>query len=158
MNLANKEEMTRSWDVHAERLLKCTDCHYSLNNPLYYQEAGATKPDHLTFDPRRLDIGEYLYQPLHQFARGDSAQNTVAPELNNTMRDCADCHDTQTNHNWLPYKERHFNALSCQTCHIPQLFSSANQQQDWTVLTLEGSSRTDCRGVEGKILIPLQAC
>jgi thiosulfate reductase cytochrome b subunit len=150
MNLANKEELTRSWDVHAERLLKCTDCHYSMNNPLYYQEAGATKPDHLTFDPRRLEIGEYLYQPLHQFARGDSAQNTFAAEINHSMRDCADCHDTQTTHNWLPYKDRHFSSLSCQTCHVPQLFSSANQQQDWTVLTLEGSSRTDCRGVEGE--------
>ncbi len=149
MNLANKEEMTRSWDVHAERLLKCTDCHYSLNNPLYYQEVGVTKPDHLTFDPRRLEIGEYLYQPLHQFARGDSAQNTFAAEINNSMRDCDDCHNTQTTHDWLPYKDRHFSALSCQTCHVPQLFSSANQQQDWTVLTLEGSSRTDCRGVEG---------
>ncbi len=149
MNLANKEEMTRSWDVHAERLLKCTDCHYSLNNPLYYQEAGATKPDHLTFDPRRLEIGEYLYQPLHQFARGDSAQTTYAAEINNSMRDCADCHNTQTTHDWLPYKDRHFSALSCQTCHVPQLFSSANKQQDWTVLTLEGASRTDCRGVEG---------
>ena len=150
MNLADKEQLTRSWDVHAERLLKCTDCHYALNNPLYYQETNASKPEHLIFDPRRLDIGEYLLQPLHQFARGDSAQTTVAPELNNTMRRCDSCHDTQTTHDWLPYKEAHFNAVSCESCHIPQLYSSANQQQDWTVITAEGTSRADCRGTEGQ--------
>ena len=76
-------------------LLNCTDCHYSLNNPLYYQEAETTKPDHLTFDPRRVEIGEYLVQPLHQFARGNSAQSTVAPNLKNTMRRCDSCHVTE---------------------------------------------------------------
>ena len=157
MNLANKEQLTRSWDVHAERLLKCTDCHYSLNNPLYYEESGATKPDHLIFDPRRLDIGEYLLKPLHQFARGESAQNTVAPELTNTMRRCDSCHDTEDTHDWLPYKDRHFNALSCESCHIPQLYSSANKQQDWTVITTEDTSRKDCRGVEGQDPDTLQA-
>ncbi|MFA9407068.1 MAG: hypothetical protein ACERKX_14745, partial [Anaerolineales bacterium] len=71
MNIADKEEISRAWDVHAERLVQCTDCHFSLNNPIYHQEGSDTQPDHLTFDPRRLEIGEYLYQPLHQFARGD---------------------------------------------------------------------------------------
>ena len=150
MNLANKESLSRSWDIHAERLLKCTDCHYSLNNPLHYKESKATRPDHLTFDPRRLEIGQYLHQPLHQLARGDSSQNPAATEIKNSMRDCNDCHDIQMTHTWLPYKERHFGVLSCQTCHVPQLFSSANQQQDWTVLTLDSRGRTDCRGVEGE--------
>lgn len=157
MNLADKEQLTRSWDVHAERLLKCTDCHYSINNPLYYQEGGGTKPDHLVFDPRRLDIGDYLLEPLHQFARGDSAQITVAPELTDTMRRCDSCHDAQISHDWLPYQDRHFDAVSCESCHIPQLFSSANQQQDWTVITPEGTSRKDCRGVEGQDPDSLQA-
>lgn len=149
MNLANKGELTRSWDVHAERLLKCTDCHYSLNNPLYYQESDSTRPEHLTFDPRRLEIGEYLEKPLHQFARGDSAQSTVALELKDTMRRCDSCHSVATTHEWLPYKARHFEALSCESCHIPQMYSSANMVQDWTVITLDGASNTQCRGVEG---------
>ncbi len=37
VNLANKEDLARSWDIHAERGLECTDCHYSVNNPAYYQ-------------------------------------------------------------------------------------------------------------------------
>ncbi len=150
LNLANKDELDRSWDVHAERLLDCTDCHYSLNNPLYYQEAEGTQPEHLLFDPRRLDIGEYLQKPVHQFARGDSAQDTVAPELKNTMRRCESCHSIENTHNWLPYKDRHMQAVSCESCHIPQIYSSANMQHDWTVLTLDGEAHKVCRGVEGE--------
>ncbi|MBC8333831.1 MAG: cytochrome b/b6 domain-containing protein [Anaerolineales bacterium] len=149
MNLANKEELTRPWDVHAERLLSCTDCHYSVNNPLYYEEANALKPDHLIFDPRRIEIGEYLVRPLHQFARGDSAQGTIAPNLENTMRRCDSCHDTTQTHDWLPYQDRHMSALSCESCHIPQLYSSANEMHDWTVINLDGSASTECRGMEG---------
>ncbi len=149
MNLANKEELSRPWDVHAERLLSCTDCHYSINNPLYYQESNALKPGHLIFDPRRVDIGEYLQRPLHQFARGDSAQGTIAPNLENTMRRCDSCHDTTKTHDWLPYQDRHMSALSCESCHIPHLYSSANEQHDWTVINLDGSAPTVCRGVEG---------
>lgn len=150
MNLANKEELSRPWDIHAERLLSCTDCHFALNNPVYYQEDDETRPQHLTFDPRRLEIGEYLYQPLHQFARGESTQNNVAPELNDTMRRCESCHSIEKTHNWLPYKERHTEAVSCESCHIPKMYSSAMQQIDWTVIDLEGNALKNCRGLEGE--------
>jgi octaheme c-type cytochrome (tetrathionate reductase family) len=33
MNLKNKDEQSRSWDVHAERLVQCGDCHYSKGRP-----------------------------------------------------------------------------------------------------------------------------
>lgn len=148
MNLANKDELTRSWDVHAERLLSCVDCHYSINNPLFYQESDATKPDHLLFDPRRVEIGQYLEKPLHQFARGNSAQSYIAPELNDTMRTCESCHAAETTHDWLPYLDSHLNALSCETCHIPKLYSSANMVHDWTVLLSDGSPRKECRGTD----------
>ncbi len=149
MNLADKESLDRPWDIHAERLLKCTDCHYALNNPLYYQERDETQPEHLVFDPRRVEIGEYHLRPLHEFARGDSAQSTVAPEYKNTMRRCDSCHDYKNTHNWLPYTERHMQAVSCETCHIPKMYSSVNQTHDWTVIHIDGSARLECRGVEG---------
>ena len=149
MNLANKAELSRPWDIHAERLLQCTDCHYSVNNPMYYEESNTLKPSHLIFDPRRVDIGEYLLRPLHQFARGNSAQGTIAPNLENTMRRCDSCHDTSQTHDWLPYQDRHMSALSCESCHIPQLYSSANEQHDWTVITLDSNASTQCRGTEG---------
>ena len=149
MNLANKESLDRSWDVHAERLLNCVDCHYSINNPLYYQESEVTKPDHLLFDPRRVEIGEYLEKPLHQFARGNSAQSAAAPALNNTMRTCESCHAVNTTHAWLPYQDSHLAALSCESCHIPQLYSSANMVHDWTVLLPDAAPRKECRGTTG---------
>lgn len=150
MNLSGKEDIGRTWDVHAERVIQCTDCHYSLNNPVYYQESSEKQPDYLTFDPRRIDLGEYLYRPLHQFAKGQSAQGTLAPELDNTLRRCESCHSTENTHDWLPYKDQHTNALSCETCHIPKMYAPARQYFDWTVIRTDGSPQVDCRGMEGE--------
>lgn len=150
MNLANKQDLARSWDIHAERLVQCTDCHYSLNNPVYFQGAQENRPDHLLFDPRRLELGEYLKQPLHQFARGGSTQGALAAGSNNTMRRCESCHSPEASHDWLPYKQYHFDALSCETCHIPQTYAAAFQQYDWTVITPQAGPLTECRGLEGE--------
>ena len=146
LNMAEKDTVTRSWDVHAERVLNCTDCHYSLNNPIYTQQPASDRPEHLVFDPRRIDFGEYLYRPLHQFAKGQSAQSLLAPELDNTLRTCESCHDVNSGHEWLPYAERHAEVLACETCHIPQLYAPARQYVDWTVLEADASPVTGCRG------------
>jgi thiosulfate reductase cytochrome b subunit len=151
LNLADKQELNRSWDIHAERLLNCVDCHYSINNPLYYRESEATKPDHLLFDPRRVEIGDYLEKPLHQFARGNSAQSNVAPQLKDTIRSCESCHEVESTHEWLPYQESHLAALSCESCHIPKLFSSANMVHDWTVLHPDNLPGRECRGSLGDV-------
>ncbi len=148
MNITAKEDLGRSWDVHAERVIDCTDCHYSLNNPVYFQESDESQPDHLTFDPRRIDHGEYLYRPLHQFAKGQSAQGTLAPELDNTARRCESCHSIDSTHDWLPYKERHMNAVSCESCHIPELYAPSRQYIDWTVINPDGSAVAGCRGIK----------
>ncbi len=149
LNLAGKDALTRPWDIHAARQLQCTDCHFSLNNPVYFQESAATRPDHLAFDPRRLDFGEYLERPVHDFAKGATAQHTVAPELADTMRRCDGCHDAEATHRWLPYTRRHLDTVSCESCHIPQLYAPALQSVDWTVLLPDGEPRREFRGVEG---------
>jgi len=150
VNLSDKSERIYSWDIHAERGLKCTDCHFSLNNPATYQPDAESSLEHLQFDPRRLEIGEYLLRPDHQFARGQSAQYTIAPELKGTMRRCESCHDAQTHASWLPYVERHMAEVSCETCHIPTLNAPAIQSYDWTVLQPDGQPGVICRGVEPK--------
>lgn len=38
-------------------------------------------------------------------------------------------------------------SLSCETCHIPQLYAPARQYNDWTVLQMDGTPYTQCRGV-----------
>lgn len=150
LNLNDKEQLNRSWDIHAERVLRCTDCHYSLNNPVYYQESEEKQPDHLIFDPRRIDLGEYLYRPLHEFAKGQSAQGTLAPEYDNTLRRCESCHSIEATHAWLPYKERHTEALSCESCHIPKIYAPAREYYDWTVLRTDSTPEVSCRGMEGE--------
>lgn len=149
LNLADKDSLTRSWDIHLERGLNCTDCHYSLNNPALAQTTAKDQPEHLTFDPRRLEIGEYLQKPDHQLARGQSAQYTLAPELKGTMRRCEGCHASDATHTWLPYTERHMAEIACETCHIPQLYAPTLQTVDWTVLTAASEPRIEYRGVEG---------
>lgn len=150
VNLSGKNDIVRSWDIHAQRQLKCTDCHYSLNNPAHASETKGPGPSHLLYDPRSLDIGEYLQRPDHNFARGQSAQFNVAPEYKGTMRRCENCHDYTKGHaDWLPYIETHMRVVACETCHIPQMHAPAIQAYDWTVVTLDGAAVETCRGMEG---------
>jgi Ni/Fe-hydrogenase b-type cytochrome subunit len=150
VNLSGKESLNRSWDIHAERQLQCTDCHYALNNPAHADEAQKAEPSHLLYDPRVLDISEYLKMPDHNLARGQSAQFNVAPEYKGTMRRCENCHDANKGHaDWLPYIDKHMAAVACETCHIPQMYAPAIQSYDWTVLTPEKQPVKTYRGVDG---------
>jgi Ni/Fe-hydrogenase b-type cytochrome subunit len=150
LNLTGKNELQRSWDVHAERQLHCTDCHYAPNNPARADEAQKAEPNHLLYDPRTLEIGEYLEKPDHNFTRGQSAQYNAAPEGKGTMRRCESCHDANKGHvDWLPYIDRHMAAVACETCHIPKLYAPAIQSYDWTVLTLDSQPVKTYRGVDG---------
>ncbi|MCD4684897.1 MAG: hypothetical protein K8S97_03050, partial [Anaerolineae bacterium] len=150
VNLSNKDDLGRSYDIHAERVLNCTDCHYALNNPVYYREDEASQPDHLLFDTRRIDLREYLYRPLHEFAKGSSAQGNLAAEVDNSIRRCEMCHEPVPNHEWLPFLDRHMDSLSCETCHVPKLYSPARQYNDWTVLQATGQPFTACRGLDAE--------
>lgn len=150
VNISGKAGLARAWDIHAERGLKCTDCHFSINNPVHSQKAAGTSPAHLTYDPRKLTIGEYLQKPDHDFARGQSAQFTVAPENKGTMRRCESCHDAQKSHaDWLPYSEQHMAVVACESCHIPQLYAPAIEAFDWTVVQADGTPTNLCRGIQG---------
>ncbi len=150
VNLAGKAELHRSWDIHAERQLQCTDCHHALNNPAHLSQIQGNNPAHLRYDPRSLEINEYLRRPDHNFARGQSAQFNLAPEYKGTMRRCENCHDAATSHQaWLPYVETHMAAMACETCHIPKLHAPANQSYDWTLIRTDGAAISSCRGVEG---------
>lgn len=154
LNLAGKAALSRSWDVHMERVLDCTDCHYSLNNPVYYREKGGDVPAHLEFDPRRIDLGEYIYRPLHQFAKGQSPQGALAQEYDETLRRCESCHSVERTHDWLPYKDRHMSAVACESCHTPRLYAPALQAVDWTVLDGHGEPVRALRGTDGATLGP----
>lgn len=65
------------------------------------------------------------------------------------MRRCESCHSTETTHAWLPYRQRHLNALTCEACHIPKLYAPARQLTDWTVLDPAGAPRVAYRSEAG---------
>ncbi|MFN8378234.1 MAG: cytochrome b/b6 domain-containing protein [Anaerolineae bacterium] len=142
-NVADKTELSRSWDVHAERVLNCVDCHYSANNPTAAADDPSAQPSHLVYDPRRPEIGEYIDQPSHVFASGSTS-----------MRTCESCHDPAASHEWLPYQERHFDQLACESCHVPQIYASALAYRDATVVRTDGSAVDACRGIAGGIATP----
>ncbi|MBK9121868.1 MAG: cytochrome b/b6 domain-containing protein [Chloroflexi bacterium] len=145
LNILDKPELSRTWDVHAERAVGCTDCHYALNNPVFHAESEATRPDHLEFDPRRMDFGDYLYRPLHQFANANAETIT---RFGGADRDCATCHDAVSTHTWLPYADRHTSALACETCHVPTVYGPTLESVDWTVLTPQSTARSTYRGLQ----------
>jgi len=90
-------------DVHLRAGLKCVDCH----------PAGSAADD-----PRISG------KEAHQIAKGDDPGGHVRDDLDNTMPDCADCHDTGrlgapvAAHQWLP--PLHLDRIACQTCHVPE--------------------------------------
>lgn len=148
LNLAGKETLTRSWDVHSERLVRCVNCHFSINNPAFYRESERTRPAHLLFDGRKTSIGAYLYRPSHKFANGRGIDEMQQTEPDTVFHRCESCHDAQVVHGWLPYQKRHLSVLGCETCHIPKLHAPALQQVDWTVLTQGSNSKIRYRGIE----------
>ena len=149
LNIKDKEMLDRSWDVHAERNLHCNECHFSLNNPAYYEPPKELRPEHLIFEPRRPDIADYLERPSHQFARGPVTKGEVGSGVAESMRRCESCHNYKDTHDWLPYVDRHGAKLSCEACHIPQLYAPAVQENDWTVVDQDGKGLVTYRGVDG---------
>ncbi|SMF05796.1 Thiosulfate reductase cytochrome b subunit [Alteromonadaceae bacterium Bs31] len=134
LNLANKNTLNHSFDAHAERLLGCTDCHSSPNNPTRPQKNNIKN---LRFDPRRLSAHEYLQQPNHSF------EEALA---------CQDCHEVKSSHQWLPYLNQHLNKLSCESCHISWLPSPAYQS-----ITIEAdTAEIQWRGIENSFITGYQ--
>lgn len=144
LNLKGKDGLDRSWDVHAERLLGCTDCHASVNNPAHRREDAGSRPEHLLFDGRRAGVGEYLERPSHRLAGG-----SLSAAGDGATLDCRSCHDPAAGHAWLPYPERHLETVGCESCHIPDLPAGARQLLDWTALDADGAPLSAWHGAQG---------
>jgi hypothetical protein len=59
----------------------------------------------------------------HNFAKGNTIQETVRNDLSNTMNSCEDCHyrgkHKKAPRHRHPFSPRHLKLIACQTCHIP---------------------------------------
>ena len=149
LNISGKEDLNYPFDVHTDRVVGCVNCHYSLNNPVYFRQREESQPAHLDFDPRRMTSSEYLVRPLHQFAKGQSTLGLAAAETQNSLRRCESCHVAENVHEWLPFKQRHFKSLACESCHVPKLFGPGLQAVDWTMLDNEAQPIRQYRNVTG---------
>jgi hypothetical protein len=149
LNIADKDSLGFAFDVHSDRVVGCVNCHYSLNNPVYFRQREESRPVHLDFDPRRLTSADYLERPLHHFAKGKSTLGLAAAASENSLRRCESCHDASSVHEWLPYRERHFSSLACESCHVPRLFGPALQSIDWTLLDVNGEPSRHYHGFDG---------
>ncbi|MCP4215623.1 MAG: hypothetical protein GY765_13295, partial [bacterium] len=135
LNLKNKAALHFPWDIHTRRKLDCISCHFTANDPAHSGVVDMSLP-HLIRDPRKIQSpGQYLKHPDHRLA-------TAA---------CTHCHDPYKGHKGFPYKTRHMHTLSCQACHVPEIYGPALRTVDNTVLTAEGKPRMEYRGIaEGK--------
>ena len=132
LNLKNKKNLHFPWDVHLRRELECISCHVIGNDPRYCGKINASL-DHLLMDPRKVKSpGEILKRPDHNLKTAS----------------CTCCHDPFKVHDNLPYKKRHMDALSCQSCHVPEVYGPALQAVDGTVVKADGSPRVEYRGVD----------
>ncbi len=59
----------------------------------------------------------------HNFAKGNTLQQTVRDDLDHSMYSCEDCHykgkDKKAPRHKHPFSPRHMKQIACQTCHIP---------------------------------------
>ncbi|HLP60535.1 MAG TPA: cytochrome b/b6 domain-containing protein, partial [Candidatus Deferrimicrobium sp.] len=132
LNLKNKKELHFPWDVHSQRQMNCISCHFIGNDPRF---CGNIPPslDHLTIDPRKVESpGEILKRPDHDLK----------------FSSCTCCHNPLKVHKNLPYKKRHMEVLSCESCHIPEVYGPALQAVDRTVIKDDGTPRLEYRGVD----------
>ena len=70
----------------------------------------------------------------HNIAKGNTIQETVRDDLDNTMNSCEDCHYKGKDKNAPKYKHpfspRHMKRIACQTCHIPYQAASTDLVYD----------------------------
>jgi len=67
------------------------------------------------------------------------------------LRRCESCHSLTGTHRWLPEQDKHFKAVTCESCHVPQLQMAAQQTIDATVVRPDGSPQLSYRGVDGDV-------
>jgi len=99
-------------DVHIKAGLHCIDCHAGGSHAVDSRIRG---------------------KEVHQFGKGDDPSGHVRDDLDNTMRQCADCHSSGylgapvAQHKGLP--PLHLQKIACQTCHIPWRYVKSAQVQ-----------------------------
>ncbi len=138
LNIIGKTTLTRAFDVHAEHLLECSDCHRAANNPVHGVAREST-PSHLRHDPRQPALSAFIKRPDHNLIIGAAGRA-------DSEQSCQGCHAVDNSHDWLPEVKQHFAALACESCHIPELVGPAQQLIDNSVRGVDGEPVVQWRG------------
>jgi thiosulfate reductase cytochrome b subunit len=141
LNIQNKSNSENSWDVHSERKVSCTGCHFTSNNPKKNINRPEKDSDHLISDPRSLSQSDYLNRPNHDL----------------TNLDCQTCHNPYKIHSEIPYKATHIEKLQCQSCHVPIVKGPILKEIDFTILKAPSTPAQIFRNLEGKDEDPINA-
>ena len=81
---------------------------------------------------------------------GEASPAEVVPQ-HGVRRRCESCHSLAGTHQWLPERERHFRAVACESCHVPEIDMAAQQDIDRSMMLPGGSPLVHYRGVDGDI-------
>jgi hypothetical protein len=141
INLKGRDHLARAWDIHAERLLRCSDCHFAPNDPRSRAIAQKTA-ETLRFEPRHAGFSAFLQRPSHDFAHGPDSPR------------CDNCHEAPKLHAFLPHLQRHLSRLSCETCHIPKSLVPALAELNLAIPMAPGQTSRTYRGAAGDIRNP----
>jgi hypothetical protein len=99
----------------------CWSCHAMVDGKRKGRQWG---PETDVHKARGLDcISCHPGDKEHNFAKGNTIQETVRSDLNSSMYSCEDCHykgkDKKAPRYKHPFSPRHLKLIACQTCHIP---------------------------------------
>lgn len=140
LNLQDRDSQKQPFDAHASRMVSCSSCHYSSNNPARNDHVQG-QLSYLQKDPRKLTFSQYLQRPNHKLVNAQ----------------CTDCHSPLAGHKFLTQRERHMEVLSCQACHVPSLHGPAAKLEDRTLPLPGASDIRTWRNLEGDDGQPISA-
>lgn len=115
----------------------CTFCHSFAD----MRKRGFSWNDRINHDVHNLRGMEcvqchWAIDKEHNFAKGDENVSSVRNDLDNTMKNCQQCHEQgfmgapRPKH--LSIRPNHLEKLACETCHIPTLHRAAAEGFDVT--------------------------
>ena len=122
----SKKEVTDFENLHLQIVKKpldenCWSCHVMADGKRKGRQWG---PETDVHKARGLScISCHSSDKNHNLAKGNTIQETVRNDLNNSMTSCEDCHyrgkDKNAPRYKHPFSPRHMKLIACQTCHIP---------------------------------------
>ncbi len=99
---------------------------------------------------RLVQCGDCHYSLGRPARLGGEVSKQATARLGEQRRRCESCHSLVATHEWLPEKDRHMKAVSCESCHVPRLHMAAQEMIDRTVARIDQKPQISYRGIKEK--------